>query len=90
MPDRSEIDVFKSTSILGLIYECVKSQTTEKTSPSSEISKLPCFKDERASELHMEKCKQWFDDYKRDMGKAMNADESYKDELASEVIQRYK
>ncbi|VVA99749.1 unnamed protein product [Arabis nemorensis] len=82
--------IFKSTSILGLIYDCVKSQTTEKHSPSSEISKLQCFEDEPVSEFHMEKCRQWYDNYKRDMSKVMNADESYKDELASEVIQRYK
>ncbi|VVA99759.1 unnamed protein product [Arabis nemorensis] len=81
---------FKSTSILGLIYDFVESQTTEEPSTSTVIDKLPCFEDGPVSEFHMEKCRQWYDDYKRDMSKAMNTNGINKDESASEVIQRYK
>ncbi|KAG7641367.1 RNA-dependent RNA polymerase eukaryotic-type [Arabidopsis suecica] len=78
---------FQSTSILGLIYDFVKSQTTEEPSPSSEISKLPCFEDEPVSEFHMQKCRLWYDNYRTEMTQAMKTD---KDESANEVIQRYK
>jgi RNA-dependent RNA polymerase len=78
---------FQSTSILGLIFDFVKSQTTEEPSPSSEISKLPCFEDEPVSEFHMQKCRLWYDNYRTEMTQAMKTD---KDESANEVIQRYK
>ncbi|KFK40362.1 hypothetical protein AALP_AA3G363900 [Arabis alpina] len=81
---------FKSTSILGIIFDFVESQTTEEASSSTVINKLLCFGDGTVSEFHMDKCRQWYDDYKRDMRKAMNTNGSGKGESASEVILRYK
>ncbi|KFK40360.1 hypothetical protein AALP_AA3G363800 [Arabis alpina] len=82
---------FKSSSILGLIYDFVESQKTEQPSlPSAEITKLPCFEDEPVSKSHMEKYTQWYADYRADMTEALNTDVSNKDESANEVIQRYK
>ncbi|CAA7013937.1 unnamed protein product [Microthlaspi erraticum] len=77
---------FKSTSILGKIYDFVKSQTTEEPTQSTEISKLQGFEDEPVSEFHKEKYRQWYENYRADMSQAL----SRKDESASEVIQRYK
>ncbi|KAL0803063.1 hypothetical protein Bca101_058239 [Brassica carinata] len=77
---------FKSTSILGMIYDFVKSQTAEEHRPSSEISKLSCFKDEPVSDLYKEKCGQLYKKYRKEMFQALRD----KDESASEVIQRHK
>ncbi|XP_010416585.1 PREDICTED: probable RNA-dependent RNA polymerase 5 isoform X1 [Camelina sativa] len=77
---------FKSTSILGLIYDFVISQTTEQLSPSFEINKLPCFEDEPVSKLHMEKCRRWYNDYKAEMTHAMHTETTH----AGSVIERYK
>ncbi|XP_018450904.1 probable RNA-dependent RNA polymerase 5 isoform X2 [Raphanus sativus] len=74
---------FISTSILGLIYDLVKSQTSEE---SAEISKLTCFQDEPVSDSHMEKYGRWYDNYRKEMSQAMGN----KDGSASEVIQKYK
>ncbi|EOA29804.1 hypothetical protein CARUB_v10012898mg [Capsella rubella] len=72
---------FKSTSILGLIYDFVQSQTTKQPSPPSEINKLPCFEDEPVSEFHMKECRRWYDEYKDEMTHAMNTDASNKNEI---------
>ncbi|XP_024015999.1 probable RNA-dependent RNA polymerase 5 isoform X2 [Eutrema salsugineum] len=77
---------FKSTSILGIIYDFVQSQTAEEHTPSSEISKLQCFEDEPVSEFHKEKCRPWYDNYRAEMIQAL----SNKDDTASEVIEKYK
>ncbi|XP_013596635.1 PREDICTED: probable RNA-dependent RNA polymerase 5 isoform X1 [Brassica oleracea var. oleracea] len=77
---------FMSTSILGMIYDFVKSQAPGEHTPSSEINKLTCFKDEPVSDFHMEKYGRWYDDYRKEMSKAL----SNKDESAGEVIQRHK
>ncbi|KAJ0254181.1 hypothetical protein HA466_0107220 [Hirschfeldia incana] len=92
---------FKSTSILGMIYDFVKSQTAEEHRPSSEITKLSCFKDEPASDFYKEKCGRWYDNYLKEMSQALRDKyessseiiqrrKQEKDESASEVIQRYK
>ncbi|XP_033130568.1 probable RNA-dependent RNA polymerase 5 isoform X1 [Brassica rapa] len=96
LPDELKPDVFphymerdqkfKSTSILGKIYDFVNSQTAGEHTPLSEINKLSCFKDEPVSDFHMEKYGRWYDDYRREMSKAL----SNKAESASEVIQRHK
>ncbi|KAF8055796.1 hypothetical protein N665_1286s0006 [Sinapis alba] len=77
---------FNSTSILGIIYDFVKSQTSEELKPSAEISKLSCFEDEPVSDYHMKKCGQLYEKYRKEMIQAMGN----KDESANEVIQRYK
>ncbi|KAJ0254182.1 RNA-dependent RNA polymerase 4 [Hirschfeldia incana] len=96
LPDKLKPDIFPhymernqkfmSTSILGMIYDFVNSHTAQKHTPSSEINKLSCFKDELVSDFHMEKYGRWYDDYRKEMRKAL----SIKDESASEVIQRHK
>uniref|UniRef100_A0A1J3DWC0 RNA-dependent RNA polymerase n=4 Tax=Noccaea caerulescens TaxID=107243 RepID=A0A1J3DWC0_NOCCA len=89
--ERKNKKEFKSTSILGLIYDTVIAQNAEGP-PPFEIKKLPCFEDEPVSEFHKEKCGQWFEDYKKEMTQALNnKDESAaKKSAANEVIQRYK
>ncbi|CAN7077015.1 unnamed protein product [Brassica oleracea var. botrytis] len=77
---------FKSTSILGMIYDFVKSQTAEEHKPSAEISKLACFEDEPVSDYHKKKWGQLYEKYRKEMIQAMGN----KDESANEVIQRYK
>ncbi|CAE5990913.1 unnamed protein product [Arabidopsis arenosa] len=77
--------IFKSTSILGLIFDTVDSHNAEKP-PPSEISKLQCFENEPVSEFHMEKCKSWHKKYRHEMCQAMITD----DDSCNEVIQRYK
>ncbi|CAN6900697.1 unnamed protein product [Brassica oleracea] len=78
---------FKSTSILGLIYDTVVSQNEEEP-PTCEIKKLQCFEDELVPEFYMEKCSRWYLEYKTEMSQAM--DENNKKESASEVILKYK
>ncbi|KAG2259406.1 hypothetical protein Bca52824_078700 [Brassica carinata] len=78
---------FKSTSILGLIYDTVVSQNEEEP-PTCEIKKLQCFEDELVPEFYMEKCSRWYREYKTEMSQAM--DENNKKESASEVILKYK
>ncbi|CAD5318965.1 unnamed protein product [Arabidopsis thaliana] len=77
---------FKSTSILGLIFDTVDFHNAEDTTPSG-ISKLQCFEDEPVSEFDMEKCKLWHKDYRKEMCQAMNSDD---DDSCNEVIQKYK
>ncbi|EFH60223.1 hypothetical protein ARALYDRAFT_319567 [Arabidopsis lyrata subsp. lyrata] len=83
--------IFKSISILGLIFDTVDSHNAEDPTPSalgylSEISKLQCFEDEPVSEFDMEKCKSWHKDYRKEMCQAMHSD----DDSCDEVIQKYK
>ncbi|CAH8262795.1 unnamed protein product [Arabidopsis lyrata] len=77
--------IFKSISILGLIFDTVDSHNAEDPTPS-EISKLQCFEDEPVSEFDMEKCKSWHKDYRKEMCQAMHSD----DDSCDEVIQKYK
>ncbi|VYS52890.1 unnamed protein product [Arabidopsis thaliana] len=88
---------FKSTSILGSIFDTVDFHNAEDTTPSGtdllvtidnqRISKLQCFEDEPVSEFDMEKCKLWHKDYRKEMCQAMNSDD---DDSCNEVIQKYK
>ncbi|CAA7013934.1 unnamed protein product [Microthlaspi erraticum] len=94
--ERKNKKEFKSTSILGLIFDTVMAQIAEGT-PTFEIKKLPCFEDEPVSEFHKEKCGQWFKDYNKEMAQALStkgesaANESAaKKAAANEVLQRYK
>ncbi|KAL0885518.1 hypothetical protein Bca101_009501 [Brassica carinata] len=80
---------FKSTSILGLIYDTVVSQNEEEP-PPCEIKKLQCFEDELVHEFYMEKCSRWYKEYKTEMIQAMETDVNNKKESASEVILKYK
>ncbi|XP_048621074.1 probable RNA-dependent RNA polymerase 5 isoform X2 [Brassica napus] len=85
--ERKNKNNFKSTSILGLIYDTVVSQNEEEP-PTCEIKKLQCFEDELVPEFYMEKCSRWYLEYKTEMSQAM--DENNKKESASEVILKYK
>ncbi|KAG7641366.1 Malic enzyme N-terminal domain [Arabidopsis suecica] len=81
---------FKSTSILGLIFDTVDSHNAA-ISPPSKISKLTCFEDEPVPESHMEKCRRWYKNYREDMNQAMmERDENKKKQLTNEVNKRYK
>ncbi|KAG2323566.1 hypothetical protein Bca52824_016779 [Brassica carinata] len=96
LPDELKSDIFPhymerdqkfmSTSILGMIYDFVKSQTAEEHKPSAEKSKLSCFEDEPVSDYQMENCGRWYEKYREEVIQAMGN----KDESAIEVIQIYK
>ncbi|XP_018437239.1 probable RNA-dependent RNA polymerase 3 isoform X2 [Raphanus sativus] len=87
--ERKNKKSFKSTSVLGLIYDTVVSQNEEEP-PPCEIKKLQCFEDEMVHESYMEKCSRWYQEYKTEMIHAMETDENSKKESASEVILKYK
>ncbi|KAJ0239140.1 RNA-dependent RNA polymerase 4 [Hirschfeldia incana] len=87
--ERKNKKIFKSTSILGLIYDTVVSQNEEEP-PPCEIKKLQCFEDEPVHEFYMEICRRWYQDYRTEMIHAMETDENSKKESAGEVILKYK
>ncbi|CAH8262793.1 unnamed protein product [Arabidopsis lyrata] len=81
---------FRSTSILGLIFDTVDSHNAEEP-PPSEISKLWYFEDEPVPKSHMDKFTSWYENYRAEMSQAMEeTDKVKKKQLANEVIQRYK
>ncbi|XP_062149198.1 probable RNA-dependent RNA polymerase 5 isoform X1 [Alnus glutinosa] len=81
---------FTSTSILGLIYDKVKSYQSEDPS-MKEIWKLPCF-DFEVPDACLNKWKEHYEQYRQEMANALNNghDEGLKNEAAKEVIKEYK
>ncbi|XP_010532294.1 PREDICTED: probable RNA-dependent RNA polymerase 5 isoform X2 [Tarenaya hassleriana] len=81
---------FRSTSVLGLIYDFVKSHKTEEISPS-EIKKLPCFEAEQVPESLTERLKNWYENYRAEMSRALDLKiASDRNGAADEIIRRYK
>jgi RNA-dependent RNA polymerase len=81
---------FRSTSILGLIFDTVDSHNAEEP-PPSEISKLWYFEDEPVPKSHMDKFTSWYENYRSEMSQAMmETDKVKRNQLTNEVIQRYK
>ncbi|XP_059431765.1 probable RNA-dependent RNA polymerase 5 [Corylus avellana] len=77
-----------STSILGVIYDTVKSYQSEDPSVK-EIRKLPCF-DVEVPKACLNKWKEHYEQYRQEMTNALcNGDEG-KNEAADEVIKKYK
>ncbi|XP_021641706.2 probable RNA-dependent RNA polymerase 5 isoform X2 [Hevea brasiliensis] len=85
--ERKEEISYKSTSILGLIYDKVKLYMEEDTPKN--VWKLHCFNDE-VSESCLMKWKELYDQYRRDMTDALKSNTETKNEAANEVIKRYK
>ncbi|XVF88617.1 hypothetical protein PTKIN_Ptkin19aG0065300 [Pterospermum kingtungense] len=79
---------FKSTSILGKIYDFVKSYGEEVS--RTEVRKLPCF-DIGFPEDCRDKWTPLYDQYRKDMGYALNgASKELKDNAANAVYDKYK
>ncbi|KAF3442984.1 hypothetical protein FNV43_RR16902 [Rhamnella rubrinervis] len=80
---------FKSSSILGIIYDTVNSYQYEDHS-NKEIRKLPCF-DVEVPEPCLKKWMDCYENYRADMSLALQDDDrERKDEAANEVIKKYK
>ncbi|XP_059431763.1 probable RNA-dependent RNA polymerase 3 isoform X2 [Corylus avellana] len=80
---------YTSTSILGLIYDKVESYQFEDPS-MKEIRKLPCF-DVKVPKACLNKWKEHYEQYRQEMANALrNGDHEGKNEVAEEVIQKYK
>ncbi|XP_060668494.1 probable RNA-dependent RNA polymerase 3 [Ziziphus jujuba] len=80
---------YRSTSILGLIYDVVDSYQAQDLS-NEEISKLPCF-DVEVPEACFTKWKEHYGRYRAEMSIALkNKDRDCKNEAADLVIKKYK
>ncbi|KAL3625439.1 hypothetical protein CASFOL_030893 [Castilleja foliolosa] len=83
-PDSS----YKSTSVLGQIYDRVKEFKTEAV-PQKDMWKLSCF-DVPIPELYMDMWKERYINYRKDMSNALNSGDESKNDAANEVINKYK
>ncbi|XP_077209951.1 putative RNA-dependent RNA polymerase 5 isoform X2 [Tasmannia lanceolata] len=79
---------YKSTSILGSIYDIVDSFQSEDL-PTREVWQLPCFI-QRVPSPCLEIWKQHYEQYRKDMTDALSIDDEFKNIAADEVIQKYK
>ncbi|KAI4347069.1 hypothetical protein L6164_007918 [Bauhinia variegata] len=79
---------FTSNSILGSIYDKVKSHR-EQYMPMIDITKLSCF-DSEIPESVQKKWEKRYSKYRRHMTDALNQDPEGKDEAAEDVIRKYK
>ncbi|KAL5771145.1 hypothetical protein ACOSP7_015299 [Xanthoceras sorbifolium] len=79
---------FDSKSVLGTIYNTVKSYEAEDL-PVKDVWKLPCF-DDGIPEACKTKWKELYDQYRQEMRVALCSDGEDKDEAADEVIKKYK
>ncbi|KAE7998673.1 hypothetical protein FH972_003192 [Carpinus fangiana] len=77
-----------STSILGLIYDQVKSFQSEDPSVK-EIWKLPCF-DVEVPKACLNKWTEHYKQYRQEMANALRNGDEAKNEAAEEVIKKYK
>ncbi|KAG8636202.1 hypothetical protein MANES_16G110000v8 [Manihot esculenta] len=87
MEKKEEIS-YKSTSILGLIYDKVKLYMEEDTL-ETEVWKLHYFNEE-VSESCLMKWEELYKHYRQDMTDALNQNTETKNEAANEVIKKYK
>ncbi|XP_061949141.1 probable RNA-dependent RNA polymerase 5 isoform X3 [Populus nigra] len=84
---KNEKKTYRSTSILGKIYDKVKAYEDIDLS-STDVWKLPCFDDE-VHELYLVKWKELYGQYRKEMRNALKAGEESNDK-ANEVIKKYK
>ncbi|GLT98519.1 hypothetical protein SLE2022_160210 [Rubroshorea leprosula] len=81
---------YKSTSILGKIFDFVESYGEEKFS-QKEIRKLPSFMVNTPEvEAFKEKWKELYENYRKDMSNALNHSGKERNDAADEVINYYK
>ncbi|ESR64511.1 putative RNA-dependent RNA polymerase 3 [Citrus sinensis] len=85
---RDESVSFESTSVLGTIYNTVKSYEAVDRSVT-EIWKLPCF-DDGVPEACMTKWKGYYDQYRWEMKEAIDKCTVEREEAAELVIEKYK
>lgn len=85
--EKNEKKTYRSTSILGKIYDKVKAYEDMDLS-SNDVWKLPCFDDE-VHELYLVKWKELYGQYRKEMCNALKAGEERNDK-ANEVIKKYK
>ncbi|KAF3442981.1 hypothetical protein FNV43_RR16899 [Rhamnella rubrinervis] len=89
MEKKAPFKSFKSSSILGIIYDTVNSYQYEDHS-NQEIRKLPSF-DVEVPEPCLKKWKDCYEKYRADMSLALQDDDrERRDEAANEVIKKYK
>ncbi|CAI0543503.1 unnamed protein product [Linum tenue] len=86
--EKGEDKSYKSTSILGLIYDEVTKFEDRDDVPVSEIVKLSCFAEEAPREL-LEEWKMLYNEYRQDMQSSLQ-NEADKNAAADEVIEKYK
>nr|KAJ0194431.1 hypothetical protein LSAT_V11C800427290 [Lactuca sativa] len=79
---------YRSTSILGLIYDQFQSCKNEK-SPVQEIWKLPYF-DINVSDSCLKIWKERYESYKQEMSNALKYNDLSKNDAANSVLQKYK
>ncbi|KAA8523162.1 hypothetical protein F0562_009585 [Nyssa sinensis] len=79
---------YKSTSVLGLIYDKVNSFESEDMTVK-EVWKLPSF-DVEIPEACLQLWKERYDEYRSEMKKALKTDSESKNDFANEVIKKYK
>ncbi|KAJ0091065.1 hypothetical protein Patl1_13328 [Pistacia atlantica] len=80
---------FESKSVLGKIYNTVKSYVAQGVSVI-EVWKLPYFNDDEVPEECKKKWNGLYDQYRQDMRAALQNGGEDKDEAADEVIKKYK
>ncbi|KAJ0031828.1 hypothetical protein Pint_13263 [Pistacia integerrima] len=80
---------YESKSVLGKIYNTVKSYVAQGVSVI-EVWKLPYFNDDEVPEECKKKWKGLYDQYRQDMRAALQNGGEDKDEAADEVIKKYK
>ncbi|KAH6827518.1 hypothetical protein C2S53_007863 [Perilla frutescens var. hirtella] len=80
---------YRSSSILGKIYDSVLEFHDEAPPRRQEIWKLPCF-DVSISEKHVTKWKTNYDCYRREMREVLNSSDESKSDAADDVIKKYK
>ncbi|KAG5243701.1 RNA-dependent RNA polymerase [Salix suchowensis] len=86
--EKEEKISYRSTSILGKIYDTVKAYEDRDLS-SNDVWKLPCFDDE-VRESYLEKWQNLYGQYRKEMSNAIKADTENRDRKANEVIRKYK
>ncbi|KAL3820984.1 hypothetical protein ACJIZ3_006889 [Penstemon smallii] len=79
---------YHSTSILGQIHDIVE-KLKDEPGPKQEIWKLPCF-DIAIPEGYVNMWKVRYDEYRREMSKALDSKHEFKNAAANEVIKKYK
>ncbi|XP_050217992.1 probable RNA-dependent RNA polymerase 5 [Mercurialis annua] len=91
--ERNEDISYTSTSILGLIYDKVKSYQEDEESSKTEVWKLPYFENQVSASSRL-KWEQLYGQYRQDMTAALDRNidinRELKNESADEVVKKYK
>ncbi|VFQ63046.1 unnamed protein product [Cuscuta campestris] len=83
-----ERNSYHSTSVLGEIYDTVVAYET-KAPPAVEIEKLPCF-DIKVPDECLRLWRKRYNEYRADMAEALSSSGESKNDLANEVVKKYK